>query len=237
MVFFQLDTTRIIQVYVLQGFIAAFFLYLAYKVLKRDTKRLNLIFSLGFISAATGLLINFIYAPLTNEAVVLILYYITIFVLSLFGAFFVVFVMMLLKSEKVITPKKQVIYVLIYFVAELCSVFIPEGVTINASTEWKPVWSVAMFVYFISVIVILGMVPSLYYSIQIYNKFEDELIKKRWKYFIYGIIGIYAFTIGTLFSNTLNIQTFRTIWSGISLILVILSPLLIYYGVGRQIEK
>lgn len=237
MVFFQLDTTRIIQIYVLQGFIAAFFLYLAYKILKRDTKRLNLMFSLGFISAAIGLLINFIYAPLTNEAVVIVLYYITIFVLFLFGAFFVVFVMMLLKSEKVITPKKQLIYVIIYFVAELCSVFIPEGVTINASTEWKPVWSVAMFAYFVGVIVILGMIPSLYYSIQINKRFEDEVIKKKWKYFIYGIIGIYSFAIGTLFSNTLNDQTFRTIWSGISLILVIASPLLMYYGVGRQIEK
>ena len=155
----------------------------------------------------------------------------------LFGAFFVVFVLMLLKSEKVITPKKQAIYILIYFVAELCSLFIPEGVTINASTEWKPVWSVAFFVYFIGVLLILGMIPSLYYSIQIYKRFEDEIIKKKWKYFIYGIIGIYIFAIGTLFSNTLNVQTFRTIWSGISLILVILSPLLMYYGVGRQIEK
>ncbi|MHA1525810.1 MAG: hypothetical protein ACTSQD_02160 [Promethearchaeota archaeon] len=181
MVFFQLDTTRIIQVYVLQGIIAAFFLYLAYKVLKRDTKRLNLMFSLGFIFAASGILINFIYAPLTNEAVVIVLYYITIFVMFLFGAFFVIFVLMLLKSEKVITPKKQAIYIIIYFVAELCSVFIPDGVTINASTEWKPVWSVAMFIYFVSVI--------------------------------------------------------RTIWSLIALIFVIASPLLMYYGVGRQIEK
>jgi uncharacterized protein YacL len=144
---------------------------------------------------------------------------------------------MLLKSEKVITPKKQAIYLIIYFVAELCSVFIPDGVTINASTEWKPVWSVAMFIYFVSVILILGMLPSLYYSIQVYKRFEDELIKKRWKYFIYGIIGIYIFVIGTLFSNTLNVQTFRTIWSLIALIFVIASPLLMYYGVGRQIEK
>ena len=120
--------------------------------------------------------------------------------------------------------------------AELCSVFIPDGVTINASTEWKPVWSVAMFVYFISVIVILGMLPSLYYSVQIYKRFEDEQIKKRWKYFIYGIIGIYAFAIGTLFSNTLNVQLFRTIWS-ISFFGVVLSLILVYYGVGRQLEK
>ncbi len=237
MVFFQLDTTRIIQVYVLQGIIAAFFLYLAYKILKRDTKRLNLMFSLGFISSAIGILINFIYAPLTNEAVVVVLYYISIFVMFLFGAFFVVFVLMLLKSEKVITTKKQAIFIIIYFVAELCSVFIPDGITINASTEWKPVWSVVFFVYFIAVIVILGLIPTLYYSIQINKRFEDELIKKKWKYFIYGIIGIYAFAIGTLFSNTLNVQAFRTIWSLIALILVIASPLLMYYGVGRQIEK
>jgi hypothetical protein len=155
----------------------------------------------------------------------------------LFGAFFLVFLLILLKSDKVFSSKKQVTFIIIYAVAELCSVFIPNGVTINAGTDWKPVWSWSMFIYFVSVIVILGMAPSLYFSSKIYQEFEDEQIKKKWKFFIIGICGIYTFAIVTLLANTLNIQTFRTIWSLFAFILVIASPLLIYYGVGRQIEK
>ena len=88
MVLYQLDTTRIIQVYILQGTVGFFFLFLAYRILKRDTKRLNLMLSLGYITASIGMFINFIYAPLTNEAIVLVLYYMTIFFIFLFGAFF-----------------------------------------------------------------------------------------------------------------------------------------------------
>jgi hypothetical protein len=237
MVFFQLDPIRFIQVYILQGSVGVFFLLLAYKILKRDRKRLNLIFSLGYITSAIGIFINFIYAPLTNEDIIIVLYYLTIFFMFLFGAFFLVFLLILLKSEKVFTSKKQWILIIIYAIAELCSIFIPNGVTINASTDWKPVWSWPMFIYFVSVIIILGMAPSLYYSSKIYQQFEDEQIKRKWKFFIIGICGIYTFAIVTLLANTLNIQSFRTIWSLFAFILVISSPLLIYYGVGRQIEK
>jgi len=237
MVLFQLDIARILQVYVAQGIVGAFFLYLAYKILKRDTKRLNLMLSLGYMAAAIGIFINFIYAPLTDETIVMILYYLTIIVMFAFVPFFLVFVLILLQSEKLMTPKKQWLIVIIYILAESGCIFIPGGVTINASTGWKPVWSWAMFIYFVSVLVILGMVPSFYYSSKIYQQFDDEQLKRKWKFFILGMCGIYIFAIGTLLSNTLNIQAFRTIWSLFAMILVISSPLLIYYGVGRQIEK
>jgi len=237
MVLYQLDTARILQVYILQGTVGFFFLFLAYRILKRDTKRLNLMLSLGYITASIGIFINFIYAPLTNEAIVIVLYYMTIFFMFLFCAFFLVFLLILLKSEKVFTQKKQLLLIIIYGIAELCSFFIPNGVIINASTDWKPVWSWLMFIYFVSVIVCLGLAPSLYISSKIYKQFEDDQLKRKWKFFILGICGIYTFAIATLLSNALNIQTFRTILSLFAFILVIISPLLIYYGVGRQIEK
>ena len=113
-------------------------------------------------------------------------------------------------------------------------VFIPDGVTINADTEWKPVWTWFLFIYVIGVIT-LGFIPSFHFAFKIYKLFEEEQIKKKWRYFLIGLVGLYIFAFGTLFSNTLNIQTFRTIWSVISLILVIISPYSIYKGVGKQI--
>ncbi|NVM38469.1 MAG: hypothetical protein HWN81_22955 [Candidatus Lokiarchaeota archaeon] len=52
------------------------------------------------------------------------------------------------------------------------------------------------------------------------------------------MIGIFAYFFlyyGTSFSNTLNIDNFRFIWSLISLPTLI-SLYLIYHGVGRQLE-
>ncbi len=246
MVFYQMDLTRFLQVYIVQGIVAVIFLVLAYKILSRDRKRLNLILSLAYIFTVTGIFINFIYAPLTIESVVIILYYLTLIFMFMFGAFLLVFVLMLIKSEKVITTSKQIIIILLYGLALACMVFVPEGtlipgrttipVEISANTDWKPVWSDIFFIYFVSVL-LLELIPLLYYALKIYQQFEDELIKKKWKFFVYGIILLYVFSIGTLFSNTLNIQTFRTVWSLIGLVLVIVSPYLIYYGVGKQIEK
>ncbi len=238
--------TRFLQVYIVQGIVAGWFLFLAYKILNRDKKRLNLILSLSYITSAIGIFINFIYAPLTIESVVIVLYYFTLVFLFMFGAFLLVFVMILIKSEKVITTDKQIIIILLYGIALACMVFVPEGtlipggttipVEISAKTDWKPVWSDIFFIYFVSVL-LLELIPLLYYALKIYEQFEDEQIKKKWKFFVSGIIGIYTFGIGTLFSNTLNVQAFRTVWSLIGLVLVVISPYLIYYGVGKQIEK
>lgn len=234
---YQMDMARILQVYVAQGAVFVFFLILVSLILKRGRQRLNLIFSGSYITVAIGLIINFIYAPITHpqlELTVLILYYMTLFFLFLYPAFLLCFVLILLKSEKIITTSKQIIIILVYAVILSCMVFIPNGVVINASTDWKPVWSWFLFIYVMGVVT-LGEVLSFYFAFKIYKKFEEEQIRKKWRYFLMGLIGLYIFAFGTLFSNALNIQTFRTIWSIISLILVIISPISIYLGVGKQI--
>lgn len=234
---FQLDMTRFFTVYVLQGFVGVLFLYLAFKILKRDTKRLNLIFSGFYLSAAAAVFLNFIYAPLTDEFIVLILNSMTNYCFFFAPIFLLVFDLILLKSEKVITTKKQLIIIIGYGVILFFMLLIPGGVTINASTNWKPVWSVPFFIYLIVVMTGIAVGPGLYFSIQIMKKFEDEQLKKKWKFFMIGLIGVFVFTYGILVSNTLNDDTFRTIWSYISFLIVLIFPYLMYYGVGKQIER
>ena len=175
MVLYQLDLTRIIQVYVVQGVICVFFLFLAYKILKRGRQRLNLILSGSYITVAIGLIINFIYAPITNpqlELIVLILYYMTLFYLFLYPAFLLCFILILLKSEKIITTTKQIIIILVYAVILFCMVFIPNGVVINASTDWKPVWSWLLFIYVIGVITLPITVHADY--LKVVKKTENQ---------------------------------------------------------------
>jgi len=94
MTLYQMTVTRALTVYVAQGLICVFFIFLAYKILKRDRKRLNIIFSGFYLSAAVGLFVNFIYAPLDPldfESVILFLNYITNFGIFYSPIFLVVF--------------------------------------------------------------------------------------------------------------------------------------------------
>jgi len=244
MTFYQsspLTLPRIITIYFGQGLLFAFFIFLAYKILKRDRKRLNLIFSGFFLSAVIGNLINFIYAPIDNPEIVLILNFLTNFGIFYAPIFLVVFDLILLKSEKIITTAKQLLVLIIFGIAMFGMfflLFIPGyGVEINALTNWSPVWSPYFFLYVILVETIGAVIPIFYLSIKVYNKFEDDVLQKKWKYFIYGFSALAVFMYGIFVSNTLNNATFRIIMGFIGLILALVGGYLMYYGVGRSLSK
>ena len=240
-----LSVTRIITVYLVQGLLFAFFLFLAIKILKRDRKRLNIIFSGFYLSAAIGLLVNFIYAPLEDpafETAVLILNYITNFGTFYAPIFLIVFNLILLKSEKIINTTKQVLVLIIYGIAMFSMIFfifVPGfGVTLSKDplTYWTPVWSTPFFIYLL-IIESLAVVPLLYLSLQIYSKFEDANLKKKWRLFLYGLGALIIFMYGIFVSNWLNNTDFRLIMGITGLILAVVGGYLMYSGVGRQIEK
>ncbi|MFX1477231.1 MAG: hypothetical protein ACFFCI_03780 [Promethearchaeota archaeon] len=240
-----MDAARIFTVYVAQGILFAFFIFLAYKILKRDRKRLNIIFSLFYLSVAVGLLINFIYAPMEDvalESIVLILNFLTNFFISFSVVFLVIFELILLKSEKVVTFSKQLLVIVLYGVALFCmifflSIFTPGiGVTINAATFWKPKWELPFFIYVVIVVTLGGIIPTLYLAFRISKKFEDEVLKKKWKFFIIGLVALFIFMYAIYISNFLNNDTIRLVMGGLGLILEIIGGYLIYYGVGRSIE-
>lgn len=241
MVYFQLTPGRFLTVYIAQGAILVVFLYLAIRIILRDRKRLNLIFAGLYISPAIGVLINFIYAPLTDESIVLFFNFISNATAIYAPIFIVVFDLILLKSEKIISTSKQLAILIAYGIAVLCMgifLLIPSyGVTINASTNWSPVWSIPIFIYVMLVLTCCATIPAFYLSLKIYQKFEDEILKKKWKFFIYGFIALMTFMYLIFISNTLDNPTFRLILAGTGLILAVLGGLLMYYGVGRQIEK
>jgi hypothetical protein len=238
-----LDFIRIIQVYIAQGFIGIFFLFLAYKILKRGAHRLNKIFSLFYITSTSGLLINFIYAPLSIEGlelIVLILNFLTNYIVAFSTIFLVFFELILLKSEKVITKEKQ-IYIIVGYAVILAGLaiflFFPNmGVKIDSTTEWKPVWHAPFYLYMMGVLTLFTFIPVVYFGWQIYTDFEDLTLKQKWRYYMLGIVFLFGFVYGTFTANFLNIPLFRTIWAITSLFLTIIGGYLLYYGVGRQIE-
>jgi len=240
MVFFAMSITRIFTIYVIQGILCVSFVFLAYKILKRDRKRLNIIFAGFYISPAIGFIVNFIYGPLTDETLVLTLNFITNFALFYSIIFLVVFELILLKSEKVITTTKQLIILILFGIALFSMIFFVfvEGIGVEMSApDWSPHWMLPFFLYLLIIESVFAVGPALYLSLKIYKKFEDEELRKKWKLFIIGFICVVVFMYGIFVSNLLDNSTFRLIMGATGIILAIMSGYLMYTGVGRQLEK
>jgi len=230
-----MDFARIVQIYVVQGLFAIFFLYMAYRVLRRGTKQLNLYLSSFYLFSTTGGILNMVYANIFNEAIVHIMHFLTYYLICLSLGFLLIFVLILIKPTNQFKFRTQTIILVIFCLLLLGLFFIPNGIVINESTTWKPNWSWIFFIYSIVVCSSFAIIPTTYYSIRIYRKFENEYLKKKWKYFFIGVFAYFFLYYGTSFSNTLNDDTFRFIWSLLSLPTLI-SLYWIYHGVGRQLE-
>jgi len=231
--------TRILQVYIIQGAICFFFLFIGYKIIKRGPKkRLNQIFALFFLIVAASLIVNFIYAPIedTNlQLFVTILNIFTIYFTVLAMGFLLIFILIIEKSEKIINTQKQIIIIIIY--AALLSIlfFIPDGaeVAITPAGQSSPVWNLPFVIYTLSIEGIT-LILTIWYSMRILKKFEDRNLAKKWKFFIIGVCIIWYIGIGVPINNYLDNATIRLIF-GLSGIVIVIGAYLVYYGVGKQV--
>ena len=228
-----METARFIQIYIVQGLIGLFYIYMSYIILRRDKKNLNLSLSGFYLCVGIGVIINIIYASIFDEPLVRLLHFITYFLFCFCHIFLLIFVLILTKSENIITLRIQLILIISFGLLLSVLWFIPNGITINETTNWKPVWSWEFLIYSYIVCTLFTFGPLIYYSGKIYFKLETMELRKKWICFIIGIMSYYFVYYGTSLSNTLNDSTFRFIWAIISLI-AIPTTYLIYYGVGRE---
>ena len=229
-----MDIARFIQIFLVQGLAGLFYLFIACKILKRETKGLNLILSSFYICVAFAVILNVVYAFIFVEEVVYILHITTYFLLCFPLIFLLVFVLILVKSEEVFTPKLQLILIVCFAVLLIGLWLIPNGVTINENTNWKPDWSLMFLLYSITVCSLFAIFPTIYFSISLYRKFEYKELKKKLKFFLIGISSYFFLYFGTSISNTLNDPIFRIIWSLLSLPMLV-SLYFVYFGVAKNL--
>lgn len=229
-----MDIARFIQIFLVQGLAGLFYLLIAYKILKRERKGLNLILSSFYLCVAFAVIINVVYVFIFVEEIVYILHVTTYFLLCFSLIFLLVFVLILLKSEEIFTPKLQLILVVIFGILLVGLWLIPNGVTINESTNWKPDWSWTYLLYSFTVCSLFAIFPTIYLSIKLYRKFEYKELKKKLKFFLIGISGYFFLYFGTSISNTLNDPLFRIIWSLLSLPALV-SLYFVYFGVAKNL--
>lgn len=249
MVFNQLDPIRLFYIYALEGSVLVIFLVLGVKILKRDKQRLNLMFACFYLFAALGIMMNFIYVPLSvspgYEQTVLILNILTIFLVAFSMAFLVGSQLIILKSTMVFNTAKQCFLLLLYALINGTLFFFIQynGVVFNEESEWIAAFSLPFYLYLMVLLTFVGVMPTIYLAFTIRRKMEDEFLKKRWNHFIYGILLIILFMYTTYTFNFINGTAARGTIMAISgvfgvslLIVVVLGAYQIYYGVGKHME-
>jgi hypothetical protein len=126
------------------------------------------------------------------------------------------------------------IFLIILFLILLIGLFlIPGWITINETTNWKPVCSLPFFLYGISLTSITAILV-IYYSLKIQTKFTNKRLKRKWIYFNFGIFSYFFVNFGTLVTNYLNYYPIRFVWLILSA-LTLPTIYLIYYGVGSDL--
>ena len=186
MLFQEIGWTRLITVIIAQSIVAAVFLFLSFKVLKRKRTRLSFICTGIFLPIALAFIINLIYLPLSVNPLVFVLYIITFFLILLANIFILLFNINLAKSKFEFTLKKQLFAFVILSIVAFLILLIPGGIRIDESTNWSPIWNLFEMVVVLLFATICLIVPSLFFSLKIYKIFQDVVMKKKWRFYLIG---------------------------------------------------
>lgn len=193
---------------------------------------MSLILSSFYIVTGSGLLISVIYLPFKELFIGFIIYFIAAFLIPFGAIFLVIFIINLLYFDSKFSIKLQIAYMFIYGILLFLILNIPEGIKISQETQWNPLYSWVFIIVFYLFFASLIIIPTIYFLLKLYNKFEDNELKRKLRYFIIGIIGMFITFYGLILYNSSIHPIFKMIWIGLSII-VIPSGYLIYYGIGR----
>ncbi|MGQ4873210.1 MAG: hypothetical protein ACP6IY_03965 [Promethearchaeia archaeon] len=230
-----MDPIRIFIVYcIFLTICISFFIFGIKIILRNKDDRVNQFFSIFFFIIDVGLIINFIYVPISDnrlQELVNFLNRLTAFFICL-GVFFLVFAIIYLDPSKEYSIKKTLLLFFLYLIPCLSLLLIPNAVNVyipQNGTQCYPKWSFSFVSIFLSLI--LGSLLLTYYNVgNLYKKFSNPILIKKLRYFILGISMFYYVPITIGIANYLNILEIRLIFS-IFYPIIIPGAILIYYGI------
>ena len=234
---------RFIHIYILYVVICSISLITSYKILRRDVKnRLNQLLSTFLILISFSMISNFIYASFSEpslEPAAVLLHTLSMYLISFALGFLLLFNLTLYNPENSITKtSSQIIFLSLYSIISLALFFIPNGIKIKIlsdGTQSYPVWSFVFFIYYL-IIFIPPMIYSLIICVKIYKKFSSKRLAKRMRLFILGILCFYYIGLMVCFTNYLNIDFLRNIFT-LTGFLAIIGVFLIYFSVGKSLNQ
>lgn len=236
-----MELGRIISILFSQLIISLLSYILSFKILYRKKNHLTINLSVFYIFIATGFVLNAIFllfskiSFIKNFPIILyILYFLAIYLIFFSFIFVLIFIYDLIQIDSKFSLKKYLIMIIFYGVSIFLILLFPNGININETTNWRPVYSwsflILIYIYFTSLI----FVPVMFFLIKLYKSFEDNNLKSKMKYFSMGIAGMVIIFLGSILYNTWRNTVFGIIWPIITL-LIIPFGLLIYFGIGRDL--
>ncbi len=225
-----MDLVRIIQIYGIYGFIAFLFLFLGSKVYRRNkTNRVNQMFSMCFFTTGGGLLVNLVYAPMTDPGPVIFLNILTNYFACFGLGFLLVGTLIIYRSNTVVSDRLKVVVIVLYALVLAGLFFLPGGAIINLDSSIT--WSFPFVTYGLIASQVVFATTALF-AVRSYFDFEDVAVKKKFRQFILGVILLDYILVQNYLVNA-GIVPRNLILTLISLV-VIPAAILLYNGIGKH---
>jgi hypothetical protein len=144
----------------------------------------------------------------------------------------IIALLILWKSKHVITSKIQITILLRYTLFCSFLYILPDGVIINESTAWKPLYNLHFSLFTFFSLLVLYIFPIFYLSSKIYTSFQTKELKKQWISFLSGIFLYFCILVSTTFLN-LSLDIVYKLLIFLFGLLSIPSGYLIYQGIGK----
>lgn len=224
---------RIATVVLQQLVVMCFFGVLIYKLLKRDKNRkiYTLVFFYLLCIAFTTL--NVVYLFISSNRLTFWLHFVSLYMMILSPVFYDVFNMMILKSEQVLDVRLETIIIVFYssllFLGMFIFGYIFQGIKIDESTSWRPVWSPSFVLQMYALITCICLIPNIVRTRQIFRTIKNEELRKRWKFLSIGFFILLGVGYGVFIHNAWDNVVFKSIWFIISFI-SLPAILMIHYG-------
>ncbi|MHA1239822.1 MAG: hypothetical protein ACTSQU_03415 [Promethearchaeota archaeon] len=235
---------RVIVVSIFQIWPIFYASYFAYKLLKRGKNRSTYTLSGFFIlTALTYFLatLSTFLVPTPLSVFSYAIYVLSIYTLIFSYAFLINFSWLLTRLDENPSPTKYYLRIILYAILSLYVLVIAipfNGITLNATTGWIPIYSWFFLGFSWTYIIIFFIIPQIYFSLKIMKKYAGIVLKKRLNLFLLSVflgltIPIFVFLYHAMPGNVILRTSYILTMPEIGII----AAYLIYNGFGKELDK
>ncbi|MFX1567565.1 MAG: hypothetical protein ACFFCV_04265 [Promethearchaeota archaeon] len=142
------------------------------------------------------------------------------------------YVSMLYRPKVMLKNTNQILFFVTFGILMLVLFFIPNGVQLEVGTDYST--NLPYFTYSL-IILILLFISSNIMSIKIFNRLNNSILRKKYKFFWIGIILIFFHPLLLTIIRFINSPILELILFIVALFLLF-GVLFIYYGLGVNIK-
>ena len=232
-----MDPSRAITIIIGTGGIIIIFLFLTYRILKRNRNILSILFSAFLVSIIIGSVLNIIYSLIPGNSIKIILHILTNF-FNFWGiGFLYIANKILLESETIYKKGKRIRYItyysLIYLIGMFLVAILTNGVTFDS--YGYPEWNIYFYIFMIVVVYGFSIFPTVFTAIKILTKFSKGKLRSKYLRIFIGIIGFSPLPLLIFTVNFLKLPEFRILVS-ILYLTILIWAYMFYSGLGRELK-